>query len=1478
MEKFTATEIAHTSECDYKFVVGRMDNRPQLASAEDANMERARELGIEFEQEVFEAYKSGGALCQSLEVEAKKRKWVCGDEYAQDKDSISAEDLAKLLTSDVELIYQLPLATKEMRGIADFLIKVDGKWRIQDAKIARKSTGAAAIQVGTYWFIIQSLLESIDDFDLALLDNHGDILTGNGKRVPIPASQIAYVAPNNAEHLQKLSEMPDSDPLELWKSFKLSSCGSCEYCTYAIEQTRDTKLVAGIRSTQCEKLREQGIKTIDQLAALHGSEANKPEISNIDKLARQAFYQVKQMDAVAKRGEAEKDAPPPVFWEIFDPKPILNLPPATPDDIYFDFEGDPMHFRNDSREEWGLEYMWGEFKRDPNKHGIKVPGLAANASEQEVFDKENEMSATFGGTYEVMWAHNVKEETKAYKSFIKRLIDLHNDGKVFHVYHYHAYETAALKRIAERTGIYRNELNTLLNAGVFVDLLPVVKESLTISQPSYSIKKLEPAYMGKYPRKEELDNAADSITEYVEAVTKWRIDTAANVPTANEDFSEALKPLILYNEYDVVSTALLHQWLIDEVRKFLLQQKADGGANNDFDSETTVWGPMDEGASPQPKPDPKDTNTPEGTGAVLKDLKAEVDKHPDLAGRKTPNISEKLLDCQLSIEQLIRAGLPLSLRETFKKKGYSPTSAKDLQEKEITKALDPLRLSFILLEIYFSKLVKTDDGSWRDNGDLTETLQMMWGLTTYFEIERQADGLAYYQRMSTPLDQWQNDYNALVLIKPKETKLSNWKQMKPGKYTRTIQAEVDTRVPSSVLDDIDSSTRSRHSIDVYYKDRLPYDDRNYPPVVYQCAWSTVSSLKWVKADADTGTNKDSSIRSIEIIETLKLSPKGDKNDATIVEKLNDQFPIALYKRSFIDTNRIQAAIISFLNKAVEALSSNEGPESEQDQESNCAPKGLSDREKLEKQLTLTTPWTLIDRRQPKTPLLSEATPKAVFRALAKSDQGTVLGVQGPPGTGKTYLASRVIAGLAAKKKWKVGVLAQSHKTINNVLEGVRKVTIGDLRHAGIPFDGKYDWRDWEKEICPEQSGPEDSNSDSGTRAVLPAQRVLQKVKKQDQLSRNTVEEWKNDWRSALSDERFVNWTLTEGPSPWNLYNEHTPEEGKNSLSKVDAKAEITSKNNEKYGIVFGATAWGHCSIQDNTEDGTGNAPMLDLLVVDEAAQFPLPYLMAVASNCKRILLLGDPQQLPQVVTGKHATDIDLSALSWWAGENEIIPSRAGVFLDTTYRMPNGLTSKVSNLSYDGQLKSAPEPNRRKVEVDEQLSGETLLGKSLDQEDRTLHSGVFGFQVDHVGNSNVSIEEATKIGELVNEFIEHGKWNDGEPRQLTEADILIVAPYNAQVRLIEKELRKRGRNKVQVGTVDKFQGLEAPIVMVSMANSNPDATPRGLEFVLSKNRLNVAISRAQYASFVFYSPQLLNWAPQTIEHATLLGSFIRVVQY
>ncbi len=274
-----------------------------------------------------------------------------------------------------------------------------------------------------------------------------------------------------------------------------------------------------------------------------------------------------------------------------------------------------------------------------------------------------------------------------------------------------------------------------------------------------------------------------------------------------------------------------------------------------------------------------------------------------------------------------------------------------------------------------------------------------------------------------------------------------------------------------------------------------------------------------------------------------------------------------------------------------------------------------------------------------------------------------------------------------------------------------------------------------------------------------------------------------------------------------------------------------------------------------------HAQTFDVLVIDEAGQMSLADALAAATSAKSVILLGDPLQLAQVSQGIHPDNGGLSVLEHLLGNDKTIPPERGIFLERTWRMHPDVCKFVSEVVYDSRLESEEGCANREVRA-AFLSGTGLRYRAIE----------------HAGNSTDSIEEASWIAEAIAAMLPGGSFTDreGKERGLRSDDLMVVTPYNAQVRMIQSELQKRGL-VVRVGTVDKFQGQEAPVIFFSMATSSGEDIPRSLEFLFSRNRLNVAISRAQCLAVLVASPKLLDVDCHTVEQMKLVNALCRFAE-
>jgi predicted RecB family nuclease len=270
---------------------------------------------------------------------------------------------------------------------------------------------------------------------------------------------------------------------------------------------------------------------------------------------------------------------------------------------------------------------------------------------------------------------------------------------------------------------------------------------------------------------------------------------------------------------------------------------------------------------------------------------------------------------------------------------------------------------------------------------------------------------------------------------------------------------------------------------------------------------------------------------------------------------------------------------------------------------------------------------------------------------------------------------------------------------------------------------------------------------------------------------------------------------------------------------------------------------------------------VDVLFVDEAGQMCLADVLATSQAAKSLVLLGDPQQLEQPQQGSHPDGTGVSALEYLLQGHQTVPSDRGIFLPETWRLPPSICAFTSEVFYEGRLSSLPG-----------LEAQALIGT-----EPVAGNGLWVLPVDHEGNQNSSPEELAAIERLIDRLLASGgKWVDrtGNVATLTATDILVIAPYNAQVALLSERLSGRG---VRVGTVDKFQGQQAPIVIYSMATSAPEDAPRGMEFLYSRNRLNVATSRAQCVCVLVANPKLFEPECRTPRQMQLANALCRYVE-
>lgn len=416
------------------------------------------------------------------------------------------EVLAALRDPATLLVHQAAVRGDRFVGRADHLLRDDeGRWVVAETKLARSARPHALLQVAAYAEALADAGVPVTPFVRLIL--------GDGTHHDTPREELAdELAEVRARLLEVLDTHVDSGAPVAWGDPRWRACLRCEACRAELAARGDVGLVAGVKSSTRRLLLEAGVTTMTELAERTDS------VDGVD-----------DSKLVAIRGQAalqliEPTPEQPLAYEIHNPSVLAALPAPSGGDVFFDFEGDPL-WKGATPTDQGLEYLFG--------------------------------SLTAGGEFVPFWAHDREQEREALAGFVEWLRQRLERWPDLHVFHYSPYERTALTRMAARHGVYEDEVAELLDGGVFVDLYAVVKAGVRVGSPSYSIKRLEPLYMGDDLRDADgVTAGGDSIIEY----QRYREAVAAG------DAAEAaarLEDLRQYNEYDCLSTLRLRDWLLD---------------------------------------------------------------------------------------------------------------------------------------------------------------------------------------------------------------------------------------------------------------------------------------------------------------------------------------------------------------------------------------------------------------------------------------------------------------------------------------------------------------------------------------------------------------------------------------------------------------------------------------------------------------------------------------------------------------------------------------------------------------------------------------------------------------------------------------------------------------------------------------------------------------------------------------------------
>ncbi|OBF09326.1 nuclease [Mycobacterium sp. ACS4054] len=1124
---YSASDLAAAARCEYALLrdFDAKLGRGSAATAEDDLLARTALLGNEHERRELDRLRA--QFGDGLAIIGRPAYTPAGLAAA-------AEATRKAIAAGAPAVYQAAMFDGRFVGFADFLVRDDGRYRVVDTKLARSANVTALLQLAAYAdALAASGVPVAPEAELHL---------GDGTAARYRVHDLIPVYRSQRARLQRLLDEHHAGGAAVrWDDEGVGACFRCPLCTEQLQAHDDLLLVAGMRVAQRDKLIDAGITTVAELARHTGA---VPDLapSALGKLTDQAKLQVRQRETGTPH------------YEIVDPQPLTLLPEPDPGDLFFDFEGDPL-WTVDGRE-WGLEYLFGVLEAGP------------------------------AGTFRPLWAHDRADERKALTDFLAMVAKRRKRRPNMHIYHYAPYEKTALLRLAGRYGVGEDQVDELLRSGTLVDLYPLVRKSIRVGAESFSLKALEPLYMGAQLRAGDVTTATGSITSYArycELRADGRCDEAASVLKEIED----------YNHYDCRSTQELRNWLMLRA----------------YES-----GVVPIGAQPV-----RDGN---------------------------------------SVEDRDRLAVTLS---TF-----------------------------------------TGDAAVSERTPEQTAVALLAAARGYHRREDKPFWWAHFDRLNFPIEEWADDTNVFVAehasvsvdwntpprARKPQRRVRLRGELARGELTADVFALYDPPAPPGMADNPDRRAAGRATV-------LEADDPALP------------------------------------------------TEVTIVERVgNDgktfhQLPFALTPGPPIPTTA--------LRESIEATAA-------------AVAAGLP-------RLPHSAVLDILLRRAPRTrsgsalPRGSDAVTD-ITAAVLDLDS-SYLAVHGPPGTGKTHTAARVIGRLTTDHGWRVGVVAQSHATVENLLDCV---------------------------------------IDAG----LDPARVAKK----------------------RNDHSAPRWQEIDG-NAYGAFIADTP------------------------GCVVGGTAWDFANA-NRVPPGA-----LDLLVIDEAGQFCLANTVAVAPSAANLLLLGDPQQLPQVSQGTHPDPVDTSALDWLVDGRRTLPDERGYFLHCSYRMHPAVCAAVSALSYEGRLQSHDCTAARR------LAG--------------YPPGVRTLTVWHHGNSTESPQEADAVAAEVGRLL-GARWTDEHgTRPLSASDVLVLAPYNAQVALLRQRLAAAGLGGVRVGTVDKFQGGQAPVVFVSMTASSADVVPRGISFLLNRNRLNVAISRAQYAAVIVRSASLTEYLPSTPAGLVDLGAFLALTE-
>lgn len=445
-----------------------------------------------------------GAAGREWEAEVTERLTHEHHDGVRDARGLDHESTLRLLADpSVRLVHQATVRTDRFTGRADHLLRGDdGRWIVAETKLARSAHAHALAQVAAYAEALQEAGAQVAPFVRLYL--------GDGSVVDTPLEDVTEDLATVRSRVLDVLETHLSEGVPVaWGDPRWRACLRCDACRAELAASGDVGLVAGVSAYRRRLLLQAGVATMTDLA------------QRVDPVEGIDPEELAAMSTQARLQLVEPTRERPLAFEVHTP---AALPEPSAGDVFFDFEGDPM-WRDDSGDDPGLEYLFGCLTTDD------------------------------GERFTPFWAHDRAEERQALVDFVDWVEERRRRWPGTHVYHYAGYEQSALTRLAARHEVYRDEVASLIADGVLVDLYAVVKSSVRVGSPSYSIKCLEPLYMGADLRDPDgVTGGGESILEY----QRYR-DAVADGDTALAE--ERLFDLRQYNEYDCLSTLRLRDWL-----------------------------------------------------------------------------------------------------------------------------------------------------------------------------------------------------------------------------------------------------------------------------------------------------------------------------------------------------------------------------------------------------------------------------------------------------------------------------------------------------------------------------------------------------------------------------------------------------------------------------------------------------------------------------------------------------------------------------------------------------------------------------------------------------------------------------------------------------------------------------------------------------------------------------------------------------